>query len=65
MKIRTDGKEFSGSLYQKIAHNLESAITISCASADNTPNFNIGCLYRMDEDTQIKVSHVHSQCESI
>ncbi|KAH9413605.1 non-selective voltage-gated ion channel VDAC2-like [Dermatophagoides pteronyssinus] len=49
-----DGKEFSGSLYQKVTPNLESAISVSCASADNVPNFNIGCLYRMDEDTQIK-----------
>lgn len=50
----SDGKEYSGSLYQKIADNLESAISISCASADNSPNFSMGCLYRMDDDTHIK-----------
>lgn len=51
-----DGKEFSGSLFHKVAHNLDGAITISCASNDNTPNFNIGCLYRMEDDTDIKAS---------
>lgn len=50
----SDGKEFLGSLYQKINSSLESAISLSCSAGNNAPIFSIGCLYRMDEDTQIK-----------
>lgn len=50
----SDGKEFLGSIYQKINNNLESAMSLTCSSGNSTPIFSLGCLYRMDEDTQIK-----------
>ena len=53
---RSDGKEFLGSLYQKINKNLDGAISVSCTTGNSTPIFSLGGLYRMDEETQIKVS---------
>ncbi|XP_017488368.1 PREDICTED: voltage-dependent anion-selective channel protein 2-like [Rhagoletis zephyria] len=50
----SDGKEFLGSLYQKINKNLDGAISVSCTTGNSTPIFSLGGLYRMDEETQIK-----------
>lgn len=52
--FRCDGKEFLGSIYQKIDQNLDSAISVSVSSGSNAPLFSAGCLYRLDQDTQLK-----------
>ena len=50
----SDGKEFAGSIYQKLNKNLDSAMSISTQLGNNSPIFSLGCLYRLDEDTQVK-----------
>lgn len=53
---RSDGKEFLGSIYQKINKHLDGAMSVTCTSGNSSPIFSLGGLYRMDEETQIKVS---------
>lgn len=51
---RSDGKNFFGSIYQKLNPKLETGMSFSLQD-QALPLFSLGCLYSLDQDTQIKV----------
>jgi hypothetical protein len=50
-----DGQEFTGSVYQKVNPQLESGINLAWTSGNNTTRFGLGCIYKLDSDSSIKV----------
>jgi hypothetical protein len=52
---RNDGQEFTGSVYQKVNSQLESGINLAWTSGNNTTRFGLGCIYKLDSDSSIKV----------
>ncbi len=50
-----DGQEFTGSVYQRVNPQLESGINLAWTSGNNTTRFGLGCIYKLDSDSSIKV----------
>jgi voltage-dependent anion channel protein 2 len=53
--ISNDGQEFTGSVYQKVNSQLESGINLAWTSGNNTTRFGLGCIYKLDSDSTVKV----------
>jgi len=54
--FRSDGSEYSGSIYQQVNNKLESGILLSWSSINSASSFGIGCLYKLNSATHIRVS---------
>uniref|UniRef100_A0A8C9RTN9 Non-selective voltage-gated ion channel VDAC2 n=1 Tax=Scleropages formosus TaxID=113540 RepID=A0A8C9RTN9_SCLFO len=54
-----DGSEFGGSIYQKVADNLETAVNLSWTAGSNSTRFGIAAKYQLDSSASIsaKVSN--------
>ena len=53
--FRNDGKEFAGSVYQRINDQLETGVQLSWVSDTNATNFGIASKYSPDKDSTIRV----------
>ncbi|XP_071952278.1 non-selective voltage-gated ion channel VDAC2-like [Antedon mediterranea] len=49
-----EGSDFSGSVYQKVSDNLESAINVGWTSGTNATRFAVGCKYTIDGDSSFR-----------
>lgn len=50
----SEGQEFAGSFYQRVNDQLETGIQMGWSSANNTPRFGLGCVYKYDQDTSLR-----------
>lgn len=49
-----DGQEFDCSIYQKLNESLETGIAVAWSSNSNISKFNLGCHYKLDQDSAIR-----------
>jgi voltage-dependent anion channel protein 2 len=49
-----DGQEFAGSIYQRVAPNLETGVQIAWTSSGNNTRFGIGAKYDLDREASIR-----------
>lgn len=51
-----DGTEFSGSVYQKVNSNLETAVTLAWTAGSNNTRFGVGAKYQLDKNSSLSAS---------